>query len=176
LLLQNDFKVKVNFVVMKNVNENSITGFIEWTKNYPLEIRFIEFMPFTGNNWKNENVFSYDDIINLVQSKYTISKIEDSKHDTSRKYRAEGHLGTFGIISTITKPFCNECNRLRLTADGKLKNCLFSGDETDLLTPIRKNENVIPLIYSTLINKKAERGGQFDKDVIINRSMVSIGG
>ncbi|MEP7146699.1 MAG: GTP 3',8-cyclase MoaA [bacterium] len=176
LLLRNNFTVKVNFVVMRNVNENSINEFIEWTKDFPLEIRFIEFMPFTGNNWKSESVFSYDEIIDLIKSKYSILKIEDSRHDTTRKYRAAGHLGTFGIISTITKPFCNECNRLRLTSDGKLKNCLFSKNETDLLTALRKDEDIVPLIYSSLSDKKEERGGQFDAVEIINRSMVSIGG
>ncbi len=176
LLLKNNFKIKLNFVVMKNVNVSSIPEFVELTKDYPFEIRFIEFMPFTGNNWKNENVFSYDNIIDLIQSKYTISKIEDSKHDTAKKYRADGHLGTFGIIGTITKPFCNECNRLRLTADGKLKNCLFSNGETDLLTPFRNNEDIVPFIYSSLSKKMEERGGQFDKNEIQNRSMVSIGG
>jgi len=176
LLLRNNFNVKVNFVVMKGVNENSILKFIEWTKDYSLEVRFIEFMPFTGNKWKSENVFSHDEILELIQSKYNISKTEDAKHDTSRKYRADGHLGTFGIISTISKPFCSECNRLRLTADGKLKNCLFSKGETDLLTPLRNNEDIVSLIHSSLMDKKEERGGQFESSEIINRSMVSIGG
>jgi GTP 3',8-cyclase len=176
LLLENNFNVKVNFVVMKNVNENSIPDFIEWTKDFPLEVRFIEFMPFNKNNWSAEKVFSYEDILNLITSKYDFVKIEDEPHDTSRKFRAAGHCGTFGIISTITKPFCSECNRLRLTADGKLKNCLFSKDEIDLLTPLRNNEDIIPLVYSSLSDKKEERGGQFESEEIINRSMVSIGG
>ncbi|MDQ3020687.1 MAG: GTP 3',8-cyclase MoaA [Bacteroidota bacterium] len=176
LLLENNFNVKVNFVVMKDVNENSILDFIEWTKDFPLEVRFIEFMPFNKNNWSEEKVFSYKDILNLINTKYHFEKIEDRIHDTSRKFKARGHLGTFGIISTITKPFCNECNRLRLTSDGKLKNCLFSKEEIDLLTPLRNGEDVIPIIHSSLLNKKEERGGQFNSEEIINRSMVSIGG
>jgi cyclic pyranopterin phosphate synthase len=176
LLLENNFNVKVNFVVMKNVNETSILDFIEWTKDFSLEVRFIEFMPFNKNNWSKEKVFSYEDILNLVNTKYEFNKIEDDLHDTSRKFRAAGHRGTFGIISTITKPFCSECNRLRLTADGELKNCLFSKGEIDLLTPLRNSEDIIPLIYSSLTDKKEERGGQFESEEIINRSMVSIGG
>lgn len=176
LLLKNDFTVKVNFVVMKNINENSIPDFIEWTKDFEMEVRFIEFMPFNKNGWTEEKVFSLEDILDLINTKYVFYKIEDAIHDTSKKYKVYGHHGTFGIISTITKPFCSECNRLRLTSDGKLKNCLFSKGEIDLLTPLRNNENIIPLIYSSLTDKKEERGGQFDSDEIINRSMVSIGG
>ena len=176
LLLENDFNVKVNFVVMKGVNESSILDFIDWTKDYPLEVRFIEFMPFDRNNWKKEKVFSHDDILDLVNTKYRFQKLPDLITDTSKKFKVEGHTGTFGIISTITKPFCSGCNRLRLTSDGKLKNCLFSKVETDLLTPLRNNEDIIPLIYSCLKDKKEERGGQFNSGKIINRSMVSIGG
>lgn len=176
LLLKNGFKVKVNIVVIRNMNVNSITDFIEWTKDHDLEVRFIEFMPFSGNHWDQNSVFSYDKIIELITSKFTIHKLPDHLNDTSRKYRADGHKGTFGIISTITKPFCEGCNRLRLTYDGKLKNCLFSKNETDLITSFRKGEDITSLIQNCLINKQEERGGQFDNKEIINRSMISIGG
>lgn len=176
LLLENGLNVKVNIVVMKGINDNSINDFIEWTKDHQLEVRFIEFMPFDRNHWNIEKVFSYREILELVETKYCFHKIQDSFNDTSRKYRADGHRGTFGIISTITDPFCTGCNRLRLTSDGKLKNCLFSADETDLLTSLRNGIDIIPLIHSTLNMKREERGGQFGKENFINRSMVSIGG
>lgn len=176
LLLENGLNVKVNIVVMKGINDHSITDFIEWTRDHQLEVRFIEFMPFDRNHWNIEKVFSYKNILELIETKYSFHKIQDSFNDTSRKYRADGHRGTFGIISTITDPFCTGCNRLRLTSDGKLKNCLFSADETDLLTPLRNGIDIIPLIHSTLKLKKEERGGQFETGNIINRSMVSIGG
>ncbi|HMS33223.1 MAG TPA: GTP 3',8-cyclase MoaA [Ignavibacteria bacterium] len=176
LLLENGFNVKVNIVVLKGINDHSITDFIGWTKDHHLEVRFIEFMPFDGNHWNIEKVFSYKNILELIETNYSFHKIQDSFNDTSRKYRADGHLGTFGIISTITDPFCTGCNRLRLTSDGKLKNCLFSADETDLLTPLRNGNDIIPLIHSTLKLKKEERGGQFETGNFINRSMVRIGG
>jgi cyclic pyranopterin phosphate synthase len=94
-----------------------------------------------------------------------------------------GHKGTFAIISTMTAPFCNGCNRLRLTADGKMKNCLFSKEETDLLTAFRRGEDVIPLIHQSIQSKAKELGGQFTTDFehlhaedINNRSMITIGG
>ena len=176
LLLESELNVKVNIVVMKGINDHSIPDFIEWTKCHQLEVRFIEFMPFDKNNWNIGKVFSYKEILNLIETKYSFHKIQDSFNDTSRKYRADGHVGTFGIISTITDPFCSGCNRLRLTSDGKLKNCLFSFEETDLLTPFRNNEDIIQLIHTSLNSKKEERGGQFETGNFINRSMVSIGG
>ena len=176
LLLENGLNVKVNIVLMKGINDGSVLDFVEWTKDHQLEVRFIEFMPFDRNHWNIEKVISYKDILAQIETKFSFHKIQDSFNDTSRKYRADGHRGTFGIISTITDPFCSGCNRLRLTSDGKLKNCLFSADETDLLTPFRNGVDVIPLIQHSLKGKKEERGGQFETDNFINRSMVSIGG
>lgn len=181
LLLENDLNVKINFVVMRGVNENAVNEIAGLTKNFKAEVRFIEYMPFGGNNWSADQVFSHDEILEEIKNQYDIIKLPDDIHDTSKKYSIKGHVGTIGIISTITKPFCNGCNRLRLTADGKIKNCLFSKMETDLLTPFRNGEDIIPMIVSNLNLKKAERGGQFDgneikNNIIENRSMVSIGG
>lgn len=176
LLLDKGFNVKVNIVVLKGINDYAILDFIEWTKEYQLEVRFIEFMPFDKNNWSPDKVFSYKEILDLIGTRYSFHKIPDAFNDTSRKYRADGHLGTFGVISTITDPFCSGCNRLRLTADGKLKNCLFSSDETDLMIQFRNGKDIVPLITAALKAKKEERGGQFNSGNITNRSMISIGG
>ncbi len=181
LLLSNGFKVKVNMVVMKGVNEHAILDFIEWTKEHPLEVRFIEFMPFKGNGWQQETVFSYKDMLHLISTQYEYKKLEDTENATARTYQSHGHTGTFGFIPTITAPFCESCNRLRLTADGKMKNCLFDRNETDLLSAFRKGKDITPLILDSLQNKKRERGGLFDTAADTsafneNRSMISIGG
>ncbi len=182
LLLSQDFKVKVNMVVMKGINEHAIFDFINWTKDFPLDVRFIEFMPFAGNAWLPEKVFSYAEMLNLIGSNYEFLKLEDSLNDTSKKYKIKGYAGTFGFITTITEPFCGTCNRLRLTADGKMKNCLLSSAETDLLSALRSGKDIKPLILSCLKSKKLERGGRFDFDSNIsssaaeNRSMIKIGG
>jgi len=181
LLLENDFNVKINFVVMKGVNEDAVNEIAKLTKDYKAEVRFIEFMPFSGNNWSREKVFSHDEILNKIINEYEIFKLPDEIHDTSKKYGITGHAGVIGIISTITKPFCDGCNRLRLTADGKIKNCLFSKGETDILSTFRKGDDIIPMIISDLKLKFAERGGQFDGEEFDakdfeNRSMISIGG
>ena len=183
LLLKKDFHVKVNVVVMKGLNDNEINDFIEWTKHQPVHVRFIEFMPFAGNWWTSNKVFSMQQMLDVIKEKYEVVRLQDEKHDTSKGYMVPGHLGTFAIISTMSSPFCSGCNRMRLTADGKMKNCLFSEKETDLLSALRSGGDVIPLIHQSVKAKAKELGGQFTADFqhlhaedIHNRSMITIGG
>jgi len=183
LLLKKKFHVKVNMVVMKGLNENEINDFIEWTKHEPVHIRFIEFMPFTGNRWTSNRVFTMQQMLQSIEEKYEVVKLEDEKHDTAKGYKVPGHEGTFAIISTMSSNFCSDCNRMRLTADGKIKNCLFSKEETDLLSALRNGEDVEPLIHKSIRSKAKELGGQFTADFehlhpedIHNRSMITIGG
>lgn len=183
LLMRENFHVKINVVVMRGENENEIIDFVNWTREYPLHVRFIEFMPFSGNKWNTKEVFTHQEILDLLSTQFDYIKLKDAFHDTTKKFKVVGHEGTFALISTMTEPFCSGCNRLRLTADGKMKNCLFSKGEIDLLSAFRKGEDIIPLIRANLLDKKAERGGQFmelnsikDPALIDNRSMVAIGG
>jgi cyclic pyranopterin phosphate synthase len=183
LLIRNNFHVKVNMVVMKGMNDNEINDFIEWTKDTPVHVRFIEFMPFDGNRWTSNKVFTWKEILEVIDRKYSFLPLQGEKHDTAKKYIVPGHAGTFAVISTMSANFCGDCNRMRLTADGKLKNCLFSRDETDLLTALRKGDDIVPLIHQNLLGKAKELGGQFTPDFdnihiedIKNRSMISIGG
>jgi len=183
LLIQRGFHVKVNMVVMKGFNDNEIIDFIEWTKDTPVDVRFIEFMPFSGNRWTSNKVVTLQQILNGIEEKYSYIRLKDEKHDTAKKYTVPGHAGTFAIISTMSANFCGDCNRIRLTADGKMKNCLFSKTETDLLTALRSGDNVIPLIQQNIAGKAKELGGQFTPDFehihsedIENRSMITIGG
>lgn len=183
LIIQNGFHVKVNVVVIKNLNDEEILDFVRWTKNEPVHVRFIEFMPFTGNRWQSEKVFTWQQILETVSNEFDILPLEKEKHETAKKYIIPGHKGTFAVISTMSAPFCSDCNRMRLTADGKMKNCLFSHSETDLLTPFRNKEDILPLIYQSIRDKKKALGGQFTTDLekiesekIMNRSMITIGG
>jgi len=183
LLLANNFHVKLNVVVMKGVNDNEINDFIALTKNESIHVRFIEFMPFDGNKWSSNKVLSLDEILHTAALQYNFTKMPDEKNATAKKFSIHGHKGTFAVISTMTSPFCSTCNRLRLTADGKLKNCLFSTTETDLLTPYRNGENILPLITGNIEQKAAATGGQLTTDLadlsaetLTNRSMINIGG
>ncbi|MBL7770862.1 MAG: GTP 3',8-cyclase MoaA [Flavipsychrobacter sp.] len=183
LLLREGFHVKVNMVVMKGMNEAEILDFIEWTKADPVHVRFIEFMPFSGNRWTSNKVFTWQEMLELAGTKYDILPLAAEPNDTAKKYQMPGHKGTFAVISTMSNNFCGTCNRIRLTADGKMKNCLFSESETDLLQPLRNGEDILPLIQQTIKAKKKELGGQFTTDfenieatTIHNRSMITIGG
>ncbi|MGZ3940237.1 MAG: GTP 3',8-cyclase MoaA [Flavisolibacter sp.] len=175
--------VKVNVVLIKGVNDGEINKFIKWTSETPVHVRFIEFMPFSGNHWNSGMVITFKEIIDVIEKEYSVIKLKDELNDTTRKFMVPGHAGTFAIISTMSNPFCSGCNRIRLTADGKIKNCLFSRQETDLLTALRAGQDVEELIRQSILAKHASHGGQFkadlgkvDFDAIQNRSMIAIGG
>ncbi|KUJ59592.1 cyclic pyranopterin phosphate synthase MoaA [Flavobacteriaceae bacterium CRH] len=186
LLLNHDFHVKVNVVLMKGFNENEIIDFIKLTQFLPISIRFIEFMPFAGNEWDRSKMVSQNEILSQVEATFSaeeILKLEDEKNFTARTYKIKGFQGDFGIISSITNPFCDGCNRIRLTANGKIKNCLFSNAETDLLTPFRNGEPITNLISQSIKNKKKVRAGMVTIEEMDdpnlhfdNRSMITIGG
>ena len=159
LMLQNNFHVKLNVVAMKGVNDE-LTDFIQLTRDYPLHVRFIEFMPFRGNDWNKNKMISFKEMFDHVSLYFDIVPLENDKHDTAKKFKVLGHEGTFAFINTMSEPFCAECNRIRLTADGKLKNCLFSKSEVDLLSPLRKGEDILSLIRSSIENKHQKWGGQ----------------
>ncbi|MFB9108607.1 GTP 3',8-cyclase MoaA [Flavobacterium gyeonganense] len=186
LLLNHDFQVKVNVVLMKGFNDNEITDFVNLTEFLPISVRFIEFMPFAGNEWDRSKMVSQNEILSKVETCFTsdkIQKLEDEKNFTARTYKIKGFQGDFGIISSITNPFCDSCNRIRLTANGKIKNCLFSNSETDLLTAFRNGESITELISASVKSKKKVRSGmatisEMDDPKLHfdNRSMIAIGG
>lgn len=183
LLVKKGFHVKVNTVVMKGINDHELNHFIAWTRETPVHVRFIEFMPFAGNQWKSDKVLTWQEILQEISHEYSYLPLAHEANETAKKYIVPGHAGTFAVISTMSENFCGDCNRMRLTADGKLKNCLFSREETDLLNPLRNGEEVLPLIHQCIMGKAKELGGQFTADFshlhaedIKNRSMISIGG
>ncbi|MCH7414799.1 GTP 3',8-cyclase MoaA [Belliella sp. R4-6] len=184
LALEAGLKVKLNIVVMKGTNDDEILDFIALTKDESIEVRFIEFMPFEGNKWEKDIVMSKKNLLEMVSSEYEIFPKEKELHDTSEPFGIKGHLGSFAIISTMTAPFCAGCNRMRLTADGKMKNCLFSKGEMDLLTALRSGQDIKSLIHKNVWQKAEKLGGQMKSNSLSeinienlkNRSMISIGG
>ena len=183
LFIDNGFHVKINMVALKGVNLHEIKDFVQWTKNERIHVRFIEFMPFNGNSWDFSKIVSYKEVLNIVEENFEFDRIQDAKNDTAKNYRLKDGKGTFAVISSITDSFCSTCNRIRLTADGKIKNCLFSNAELDLLTSYRKDEDIEELIFKNIESKFAERGGFSDfkelkeeKDFGKGRCMFAIGG
>ncbi|HYH55285.1 MAG TPA: GTP 3',8-cyclase MoaA [Anseongella sp.] len=183
LAIRKGFRVKVNMVVMRELNEDELLDFVAWTRDEPIEVRFIEFMPFAGNRWTSNQVFSLKEILAVIETRYTVFPAEGSPHDTAKKYSLPGHAGSFSVISTMSAPFCAGCNRMRLTADGRMKSCLFSKDESNLLAALRMGLPIEPLIRGNVLGKAEKLGGQFDTNFvnlknedITNRSMIRIGG
>lgn len=184
LLIQNHFNVKINVVLIRDVNDDEIIDFIDWSIKERIQIRFIEFMPFEGNNWNVDQRVSLKEILDVISGHFgseNIEKLDAAANDTTKNYKIKNAIGSFGIISSVTNPFCSTCNRIRLTADGKIKNCLFSQSETDLLTAHRNGDSIKELIIESIDNKYKERGGITDFNnesvkEINNRSMISIGG
>ncbi len=182
-LLENNIRVKINAVAIDGIIQNEIYSFIELTRHLPLHVRFIEFMPFSGNAWHSRKVVTARDLLNKVAQEYDIIKLKDEPHATAKKFKVIGYEGTFAFITTMSHQFCGECNRIRLTADGKIKNCLFGKDELDLLTALRNGQPLEPVIRQSLYLKHQALGGQLsvsyhhtEAEKITNRSMVSIGG
>lgn len=181
LALEMEMEVKLNIVLIKGVNDMEINDFIELTKHKNLTIKFIEFMPFKGNKWDWSKGVGKQEILDIISERYgKIEEMKNPRHSTSSNFRVEGHIGSFAIVSTITNPFCDDCNRIRVTADGKMMNCLFANTDTDLLTPLRNGDQMENIIINAIKTKKYSRDGmevkmdadQYEK----NRSMISIGG
>ena len=176
-------EVKLNVVLIKGKNDNEILDFIKLTQQKKVNIRFIEYMPFDGNKWRKDLTVTQQEIDNLLSSEYgqACFKLKDEPNSTSKNFKIDNYIGTFGFINTITNPFCDSCNRIRLTADGKLKNCLFSTNEMNLLSPLREGKEIKPLILKNINAKFKNHGGinSFEKDSHIynkNRTMIAIGG
>ena len=185
-LLQEGFELKLNVVLLKGVNDDEILDFIKLTKSKPLSVRFIEFMPFDGNRWDRSRTVSLEEILACATEVFTtdeIHRLENVPNDTSKNFSIRGYQGDFGVISTVTNPFCDSCNRLRLTANGRLRNCLFSEQESDLLTAYRNGQPIDPIIQKAVRLKFAVRAGldtpqKFEDPAHHrkNRSMITIGG
>ena len=176
LLVEQDFKVKINAVIMRGMNDDELTDFVEWTRELPVTVRFIEFMPFDGNRWDDDKMVPIAEMKERISDRFVFEKLKDGPNDTTKHYRVPGFAGKFGIISSMTENFCGSCNRIRLLANGAMKNCLFSTDETDLLTPLRNGDPLEPIIRSVIWDKKASHAGRFNIAKQENRSMVTIGG
>ena len=120
LLVKEGFTVKVNAVLMKGFNDNEIIDFINFTKDLPISVRFIEFMPFDGNKWDMSKMVSYAEVMKYVNEAFeneNFERLQDAPNDTAKNYKIKDYKGTFAIISSVTNPFCDSCNRLRLTAN-----------------------------------------------------------
>ncbi|KAI9297936.1 molybdenum cofactor biosynthesis prote [Neoconidiobolus thromboides FSU 785] len=171
--------LKINCVVIKGVNETEVPKFIQLTKDRKISVRFIEYMPFDGNKWSDKKLVPYKELLKMIGNEYPeYNKITDDKNDTTKHYQVNGYKGNFGFISSMTEHFCSTCNRLRITADGNLKVCLFGNSEISLRDLLRKqvNEEEIKQLVSIAVKKKLPKhAGMLELAKSKNRPMILIG-
>lgn len=175
--------VKLNVVLMKGVNDDEAPSFVAMTRDRPLEVRFIEYMPFDGNGWKSDKLVPYTSTLDLLRTSFPGIRpdmdADPDRNATAKRHVIPHHAGHVGFISSMTSHFCGTCNRVRLTADGNLKVCLFGAAEVSLRDRLRSgdsDEAICDVIGQALQRKKARHAGM---DVIAatkNRPMITIGG
>ena len=130
--------IKINAVAMRDFTELEVYRFAELARSTDYQVRFIEFMPLDGDrNWKPAMVLTGEEIRALIHERFPLEELEREAHATARVYRFADGNGEIGFINPVSEPFCADCNRIRLTADGELRTCLFSIHETDLREPLR---------------------------------------
>jgi len=182
LLEQSSLNLKLNVVVQSGFNTNEITDFTELTKNKDIAVRFIEEMPFNGKGQRDlEEAWSFNNILDEIKTKYEVTKLISEKSSTSHNYAIENHKGTVGIIPAFTRTICNDCNRIRITSTGTLKNCLFDDGVFNLRDFIRdgaSNEDLKEL-FLKLVKQKPKNGFVAEanrKKGKVSESMSTIGG
>jgi GTP 3',8-cyclase len=130
--------IKVNAVAMRGFTEEEAIPFAEFARSTAFQVRFIEFMPLDGDhNWKPDAVLTGDELRRIIHAVYPLEELPREPSATARVYRFADGDGEIGFINPVSEPFCADCNRVRLTAEGKLRTCLFSLHETDLREPLR---------------------------------------
>lgn len=182
-LLQHHFKVKINTVVMENENIEDIIPLVELTKDLPVDVRFIEEMPFNGGDTDISLKWNFSHIYNYIKE-YSpeIQKIQDPKHSTAYNYKIPGFTGNIGIIAAYTRSFCGDCNRIRITPSGILRTCLYEGTGVNLKDEIRmgKTDEELKDIIINSIQNKPKDGWEAQKESLtasqIHQSMATIGG
>ena len=130
--------IKVNAVALRGFTEEEAVPFAEFARSTSYQVRFIEFMPLDGDHaWSRDQVLAGDDIRAIIDRVHPLEEVPREPHATARVFRFRDGRGEIGFINPVSEPFCADCNRIRLTADGKLRTCLFSLHETDLRAPLR---------------------------------------
>ena len=172
--LELGIKVKINCVVIKRFNDDEVYDFIEMANYYPIDVRFIELMPLGECEYFYEN--GYFNISNFINDIDELYKIEDEKGSTARLYQAKYAKGRIGIITPISCQFCNTCNRIRITSDGKIKLCLHSNEETDIRYYLNK-PMIFKEVLKEIILKKPDKHNLLESNSSDTyRQMYEIGG
>ena len=172
---------KINAVLVRGFNDDEVESFAEFARTRGVIMRFIEFMPLDADrHWSRELMVPAAEIHARIHARWPLVQIPHEASETARKYRfADGAPGEIGLIAPVTQPFCGHCSRIRLTADGKLRTCLFSQEDHDLRGLLRENasEDDLSLYVRSVVNDK-EKGHRINEPDFMppSRTMVFIGG
>ena len=174
--------IKINTVIMKGVNDDEIHDMVQFAINENLNVRFIEYMPFSSNVWSDKNYLSSADIKNIIEQKFTLNELNSAKTDVAKSFSIKNSKGTVSLISSISNHFCGDCNRLRITADGNLKLCLFSAKDSEisltnlLRTEELRNIDIANKISESVLNKKLNHPEIEELLNLESNNMLQIGG
>ena len=173
--------VKINTVLLRGVNDHEAPGLLRWAVGEGVRLRFIEQMPLDPQHgWRRDEMVTGDEILaSLTAAGFQLTPITDDSPAPARLWDVNGGLATVGLVASVTRPFCGTCNRLRLTADGQWRNCLFAHGETDLRTALREggsDAELARLMAQGVADKRAGHG--IDDPVFLQppRPMSAIGG
>ncbi len=171
--------VKVNAVMMRGINDDELLDFARFGRDKGVTVRFIEFMPLDAEGrWTNETVVTLDEIVRRIGDEFPIEPVERTSAPATR-YRYSDGGGEFGVIASVTQAFCESCDRVRLTADGQFRNCLFAVDETDLRSLLRSGADDDALAAALAAGVASKWAGHQINQVHFirpRRSMSQIGG
>ena len=171
--------VKINVVVMRGINDDEIIEFAKFGRERGVIVRFIEFMPLDADEkWSTLSVVSLEEIFSTINSVYPLEVVKRSNAPASRFRYVDGQ-GEIGIVASVTQKFCDTCDRIRITADGQFRNCLFSNEEFDLKEALRSesSDKEICELLEMAVSAKREGHGIGNVDFIRPaRSMSQIGG
>jgi len=171
--------VKLNVVVMAGINDDELLDFVELARERHLTVRFIEYMPFEGNGWQPDSVFTYRQMRSRIEASYELVPVVIEASAVGKDFTIPGFAGTIGFVTSMTESFCDTCNRIRLTAEGAFKACLFAGSETNLRDPMRRgadDEEIESVVREALGRKWRGHPPMELLPHVKNRSMVAIGG
>ena len=174
--------IKINAVIVRGHNEDEVADFAAFAREHDVKMRFIEFMPLdSGHDWSREDVVSGKEIRQRIEERFPLASVDVNRgSDTSSRYRfADGAPGEIGIIAPVSEPFCGACSRIRLTADGQIRTCLFSTVEHSLRDVVRSGasrEEIIEFIESVVLKKEPRHFINDPGFVTPSRTMSFIGG
>uniref|UniRef100_F6URM8 Molybdenum cofactor biosynthesis protein 1 n=2 Tax=Macaca mulatta TaxID=9544 RepID=F6URM8_MACMU len=170
--------VKVNCVVMRGLNEDELLDFAALTEGLPLDVRFIEYMPFDGNKWNFKKMVSYKEMLDTIRQQWPeLEKLPEEESSTAKAFKIPGFQGQISFITSMSEHFCGTCNRLRITADGNLKVCLFGNSEVSLRDHLRagaSEQELLRIIGAAVGRKKRQHAGMFSISQMKNRPMILI--